>query len=115
MTTCPHCNKEITEISSLELRLQKAEADRDMIKLDLEELHEHARSTAMSVGILNSQIEGDSHGVPGACDLLDMIGERANKWREVAEEFAKSCEMVRHGTPGMGDALERFNAMKEGK
>ena len=33
-------------------------------------------------------------------------------WRACAEKLAESCEMVRHGTPGMGEALAEFNKLK---
>lgn len=46
--------------------------------LDWAEAHTHAQSVAKRIGVPPDKVDGDSYGVPGIEDLVDMIAERVN-------------------------------------
>lgn len=64
-----------------ELKRLRAEIDtqQNLIRqhsVDWAEAHTHAQTVAKRVGVPESEVEGDSYGVPGIEDLVDMIAAR---------------------------------------
>ncbi len=52
---------------------------REMLRrecVDWAEDHTYAQTVAKRVGVPANKVEGDSYGVPGIQDLIDMIAER---------------------------------------
>jgi hypothetical protein len=55
---------------------------RKMLRLDCIEWaddHTYAQKVAKRVGVPVDRVEGDSYGVPGIQDLIDMIAERVTQ------------------------------------
>ena len=43
------------------------------------------------------------------------VRKELDRWRECAEKLAAACELVAHGTPGMGEAIEEFERLSAAK
>ena len=64
MSKCPECGEE---------GKQKAI---DTLCREWAQDHTHAQKIALKVGVPVALVEGDSYGVPGIIELLDMIAEK---------------------------------------
>ena len=62
-------------IKELETKLDEARKLTRISCLDWAEDHTYIENLALKLGVPESKVKGDSYGVPGITDLVDMIVE----------------------------------------
>ena len=69
-------NELLTEVESLKKQVAEKQKIIEYMCLDWAHDHTYVENIAKKLGIPQDRIEGDSYGVPGIIELVDMIVEK---------------------------------------